>query len=293
MLADQVVHPVPIRRRLGQQVLVIQRLQTATGRREVRAVQCGGGVAVDLRTRVQTQPPEQPLQVRAQIRVRQVERRGDRQILRGHQLEPTRRRRQLSRPPGRGPCRVVPQLAGHHPDRQRQVPAQPGDLGHLRITRTQPGPDGAASALVQRILVKGLIDAADPALNIVLTGGEEVRVPESGKIYVIGNVKTPGAFPVGDGTESTVLKMLAMSQGLTSYAAKEAYIYRREGNGNKNEIPIPLKLIMERKAPDTPLLANDILYVPENKSSRMTWGALEKVLLIGGMMGAAAIYAFR
>jgi polysaccharide export outer membrane protein len=163
----------------------------------------------------------------------------------------------------------------------------------ILVTRTQPGPDGSTSALVQRILVKGLIDAADPALNIVLTGGEEVRVPESGKIYVIGNVKTPGAFPVGDGTESTVLKMLAMSQGLTSYAAKEAYIYRREGNGNKNEIPIPLKLIMERKAPDTPLLANDILYVPENKSSRMTWGALEKVLLIGGMMGAAAIYAFR
>ena len=162
----------------------------------------------------------------------------------------------------------------------------------ILVTRTQPGPDGATSSLVQRILVKGLIDAADPALNIVLTGGEEVRVPESGKVYVIGNVKTPGAFPVGDGTESTVLKMLAMSQGLTSYAAKEAYIYRREGNGNKNEIAIPLQQIMERKAPDTPLLANDILYVPENKRSRMTWGALEKALLVGGMMGAAAIYAF-
>jgi polysaccharide export outer membrane protein len=163
----------------------------------------------------------------------------------------------------------------------------------ILVTRTQPGPDGSSSALVQRILVKGLIDAADPALNIVLNGGEEIRVPESGKVYVIGNVKMPGAFPVGDGTESTVLKMLAMSQGLTSYAAKEAFIYRREGNGNKNEIPIPLKLIMERKAPDTPLLANDILYVPENKSSRMTWGALEKVLLLGGMMGAAAIYTLR
>jgi polysaccharide export outer membrane protein len=163
----------------------------------------------------------------------------------------------------------------------------------ILVTRTQPGPDGTSSSLVQRILVKGLIDAADPALNIVLTGGEEVRVPESGKVYVIGNVKTPGAFPVGDGTESTVLKMLAMSQGLTSYAAKEAYIYRREGNGNKNEIAIPLQQIMERKAPDTPLLANDILYVPENKGRRMTWGALEKVLLLGGMMGAAAIYTLR
>src|ERR1039457_1354570 len=161
------------------------------------------------------------------------------------------------------------------------------------VTRTQPGPDGTSSALVQRILVKGLIDAADPALNIVLNGGEEIRVPASGKVYVIGNVKMPGAYPVGDGTESTVLKMLALSQGLMPFAAKEAYIYRREGNGNKNEIQIPLTKIMERKAPDTPLLANDILYVPDNKGRRMTLGALEKVLLVGSGLGAAAIYVMR
>jgi polysaccharide export outer membrane protein len=160
----------------------------------------------------------------------------------------------------------------------------------ILVTRTQPGLDGTSSALVQRILVKGLINAADPALNIVLNGGEEIRVPESGKVYVIGNVKMPGAYPVGDGTESTVLQMLALSQGLMPFAAKEAYIYRREGNGSKNEIPIPLTKIMERKAPDTPLLANDILYVPDNKGRRMTLGALEKVLLLGAGAGSAAIY---
>jgi polysaccharide export outer membrane protein len=159
----------------------------------------------------------------------------------------------------------------------------------ILVTRSQPGADGAPSALVQRILVKGLIDAADPTLNIVLNGGEEIRVPESGKIYVIGNVRVPGAFPVGDGTESTVLKMLALSQGLMPYAAKEAYIYRREGNGSKNEIPIPLNQIMERKAPDTPLLANDILYIPDNKSRRMTLGVLEKIAAFGTGVGASAL----
>jgi polysaccharide biosynthesis/export protein len=159
----------------------------------------------------------------------------------------------------------------------------------ILVTRTQPGPNGAPAALVQRILVKGLIDAADPALNIVLNGGEEIRVPESGKVYVIGNVKQPGAFPMGDGTESSVLKMLALSQGLMPYAAKEAYIYRREGNGSKNEIPIPLSKIMERKAPDTPLLANDILYVPDNTGRRMTLGVLEKIAVFGTTAGATAL----
>jgi polysaccharide export outer membrane protein len=85
--------------------------------------------------------------------------------------------------------------------------------------------------------------------------------------------------------------MLALSQGLMPYAAKVAYIYRREGNGSKNEIPIPLNKIMERKAPDTPLLANDILYVPDNKGRRLTLGALEKILILGSGAGAAAIYA--
>lgn len=160
----------------------------------------------------------------------------------------------------------------------------------ILVTRTEPGSGGISSSLVQRILVKGLIDAADPALNIVLTGGEEIRVPESGKVYVIGNVKTPGAFPVGDGTESTVLKMLALSQGLMPFAAKEAYIYRREASGTKNEIPIQINRIMERKSPDVPLLANDILYVPDNKGRRLTLGALEKILIFGTGAGTALIY---
>jgi polysaccharide export outer membrane protein len=161
----------------------------------------------------------------------------------------------------------------------------------ILVSHAQSGPDGTVTALVQRILVKGLIDAADPGLNLTLIGGEEIRVPEVGKVYVIGNVKKPGAFAVQDGVESTVLKMLALSEGLMPYASKDAYIYRREANGGKNEIVVPLNKIMERKAPDAALLANDILYVPDNKSRRMTLGALEKVLIFGGGAGTALIYA--
>jgi polysaccharide export outer membrane protein len=161
----------------------------------------------------------------------------------------------------------------------------------ILVSRAQPGPDGKQTALVQRIPVKGLIDAADPTLNMTLNGGEEIRVPEAGKVYVIGNVKQPGAFPVGDSTESTVLKMLALSQGLMPYAAKEAYIYRREANGAKNEIPIQLSKIMERKAPDVPLMANDILYIPDNKGRRLTLGALEKIAIYGAGASTALIYA--
>lgn len=161
----------------------------------------------------------------------------------------------------------------------------------ILVSRAQSGPDGTVTSLVQRILVKGLINAADPTLNVSLIGGEEIRVPEVGKVYVIGNVKRPGAFAVQDGVESTVLKMLAMSEGLMPYASKDAYIYRREANGSKNEIRVPLSQIMQRKAPDASLMANDILYVPDNKGRRLTLGVLEKVAVFGAGASTALIYA--
>lgn len=161
------------------------------------------------------------------------------------------------------------------------------------VSRTQPGPDGSPAALVQRIPVKTLIDAADPEVNIQLRGGEEIRVPEAGKVYVVGNVKKPGGFPVNDNTETTVLKALAMSEGLLPFAGKQAYIYRREAGpgGAKNEIPIELKQIMDRKAPDVPLLANDILYIPDRSGRRASFAALEKALIFGGGITSALIYA--
>jgi hypothetical protein len=72
---------------------------------------------------VQADPAEQSLLVACQVGVGQVERGGDRQVLGGHQLDPVRRRGHLGRPSGCGPGRVVAQLPGHHPDRQRQVTA--------------------------------------------------------------------------------------------------------------------------------------------------------------------------
>ena len=146
-------------------------------------------------------------------------------------------------------------------------------------------------ALVQRITVKALIDDANPEMNLRLTGGEEIRVPEAGKIFVVGNVKKPGAFAVRDTSETSLLKALALAEGLMPFAGKQAFIYRREASGTKNEIPIELKKIMERKAPDVALLANDILYIPDNRGRRVGLAALEKALLFGSGMTSALIYA--
>ncbi len=159
----------------------------------------------------------------------------------------------------------------------------------ILIAKSQTGPDGQPASLIQRVPVKALIDSADADANLKLTGGEEVRVPEAGKVFVVGNVKRPGAFAVQDGAETSVLKVLALAEGLAPYAGKQAYIYRREASGSKNEIPIELSKIMQRKAPDAPLLAGDVLYVPDNHGRRLGLAVLEKVLIFGSTAGATAL----
>ena len=62
------------------------------------------------------------------------------------------------------------------------------------ILISRPSPDSPAP-LLQRIVVGALIHAADPSVNVVLRGGEEIRVPEAGNIFVVGNGENPrGVF---------------------------------------------------------------------------------------------------
>ena len=149
----------------------------------------------------------------------------------------------------------------------------------------------ASPSLVERIAIPALIDAADPAVNLTLEGGEEIRVPEAGKVFVVGNVKMPGAFAVHDPSDTTVLKLIALTQGLAPFASNEAYIYRREaGSGSQNEIRVDLNKIMRRKSPDIPLLANDILYVPDRSGKRVTMSVLERVFTFGAGLSTALLY---
>jgi polysaccharide export outer membrane protein len=164
----------------------------------------------------------------------------------------------------------------------------------ILVSQNADDSSGSGAAVVQRIPVRKLIDAVDPSLNLVLHGGEEVRVPEAGKFYVLGNVHRSGAFSITDGSESTVLKALALSEGLEHFSGHTAYIYRSNAanNGGKQEIPIELKKIMARKAPDVPLLANDILYVPEASGRKATLTALDRATGIGAGIGTTLLYIY-
>ena len=156
----------------------------------------------------------------------------------------------------------------------------------ILVTRATSGLNTAG--LTKRIAVKDLIETADPAANLMLDGGEDIRVPEAGRVFVVGNVKRPGAFPVGDSGGTSVLKALALAEGLAPFSTKQAYIYR-PADGGKREIAVELRKIMERKVPDVDLLAGDVFYIPDNRSGRVTASVIEKVVSFAAGTASGAV----
>ena len=152
-------------------------------------------------------------------------------------------------------------------------------------------PGEGNSSLVRRIPLKPLLDASDPKLDILLEGGDEVRVPPAppvGRVFVLGNVKNSNSFPIQNPSDSTVLGMLTLAGGLASSAPKEAYIVRLDDTSQaKRQIPIQIKDIVDRKAPDLPLLDHDILYIPNSKK-HSTLLTLEAIV---GIAAGSAIIA--
>ena len=164
----------------------------------------------------------------------------------------------------------------------------------ILVSRKASSTSDNSAPLFQRVPVRGLISGEDPSLNFQLEGGEQIRVPEAGRVFVVGNVKKPGAFYITDGSESSVMKALALSEGLETYSDHKAYIYRLGADGIcRKEIVVDLKKIMKRKSPDVPLVASDIFYVPDATGLRASMKVLETSLGIGAGIGAAVIYTTR
>jgi polysaccharide export outer membrane protein len=141
--------------------------------------------------------------------------------------------------------------------------------------------------VVERIAVKDLMEGSDPALNLTLEGGEVVRVPEMGRIFVVGNVRKPGAFRLEDEGGMTVLKALALAEGLSPFSAKEAYIYRRTDSNPAvaaQELPVGLRQLMDRKTGP-----NDILYIPDSRRARNTANVIEKMVSFAAGTASGAL----
>jgi polysaccharide export outer membrane protein len=97
--------------------------------------------------------------------------------------------------------------------------------------------------------------------NIEILPGDTITVPRAPIIYVVGDVGHPAGFLVDNGS-LTVLQALALAGGTNHTAKLGGTRIIRKGPAGMTETRLPLKKMLEAKAPDINLQADDILFVP-------------------------------
>jgi len=98
--------------------------------------------------------------------------------------------------------------------------------------------------------------------NIQVYPGDTIAVNRADIVYVVGEVGRPSGFLMDTGRLS-VLQAIALAGGVNRTAKlNDAKIIRKTPEGAMTETPIQLKKILAAKAPDLPMQADDILFVP-------------------------------
>jgi len=91
--------------------------------------------------------------------------------------------------------------------------------------------------------------------------GDRVLVTRAGVVYVVGDVGRPGGYLIDNNDTVTVLKALALAQGMNKTAKYDAKLIRNAPSG-QTESDLPLKKILANQAPDPKLQDGDILFIP-------------------------------
>lgn len=153
------------------------------------------------------------------------------------------------------------------PDLGRQVLVGPdGQISFPLVGRVRAG--GATLGAVENTL-KQRLDAyyKEPLdVTVLLAGTGQAAAPgiESlPTIYVTGEVQKPGAFQLR--TRTTLLQALALSGGLSPFAAKRRILVRRTVKGEEEVYPFDYRAVEEGRpnSGNISLRHGDVIVVPE------------------------------
>ena len=116
--------------------------------------------------------------------------------------------------------------------------------------------------------------------NVELLSGDTVMVSKAGIVYVSGDVKMPGGYVMDNNENLTVLQAVALAQGLNPTASVKNTRIIRKNSGKLEQIPVPLKAIMESKSPDVGLENEDVLFIPNSASKSAARRSLESIVQV-------------
>jgi polysaccharide export outer membrane protein len=153
-----------------------------------------------------------------------------------------------------------------------------GKLPLVNVTSDQSGKFEIGELNVRRVM-----DAKSPSDNIVVLPNDVITVPKADLIYVVGAVHRAGGFPLIEKEQISVLQAVSLAEGLDRAAgAKTARILRQAAaGGQRTELRVNVQQILDGRAKDVALQANDILFIPVSVAKSASIRALEVAVQAG------------
>jgi polysaccharide export outer membrane protein len=143
---------------------------------------------------------------------------------------------------------------------------------------------------VAEVNIRSVEDATRPEDNIAILPNDVITVSRAEMVYVMGEVKKPGGFPLNDKRTISIIEALARAEGPGPTAkVKDSKIIREVADSNRIEIAVNLQDVLHGKAKDVMLQPNDILYVPTSYAKSTARRTLDTVIQ---MTTGAVIYRY-
>jgi polysaccharide export outer membrane protein len=152
------------------------------------------------------------------------------------------------------------------------------------IAATDAVIDPASGYTTATFSVDELMSGKVPQDNILIEPNDVISIPKADLVYVVGDVKRAGGFALTTHPTVTLLQALALAEGLgPDDKASHSKIIRAVpgGDGLPREIPVDIKKVLAGEAPDMPLYANDILFIPNSAAKTATRRAIEAAIGVG------------
>jgi polysaccharide export outer membrane protein len=128
-----------------------------------------------------------------------------------------------------------------------------------------------------------------PEGNIPVFPGDTIVVRKADVVYVVGEVGRPSGFLM-DGGHLTVLQAIALAGGTTRTAKLGGAKILRKGPAGISETPVELKKILQAKAPDLAMQADDILFVPTSAAKAAAGRTMDAVFQTAGALSIVAVH---
>jgi polysaccharide export outer membrane protein len=150
-------------------------------------------------------------------------------------------------------------------------------------------PDGEGGALASRsftISLQALLQSGDPSQNVAVLPGDLVKVTQAGLVYVVGEVRRPGAFPLARNNGMTVLQAIALGEGLAPNAArKRTIVIRTDAAGQRVQLPVDLGDVLAGRAADVALQPQDVVFVPGSTAKSVALGVVDALVRMVTLRG--------